>query len=1092
MAKITRRRFLASAAVVAALNVKKNNREQTAEHADAADAQGGKALDGVSPSHITPYQTPLTPDGISGALNRLRESSDGKTPTEKRFTAEWVESLAARGEPTIYNRENSKDFAHIGMPVGGIGAGQLYIGGDGKLWWWDIFNSKTNGGSIGNYLNAPVESNSRDEGQLVLAQGFAIRYRKDDANVVRTLDKKGFKNILFRGQYPIAHVTYADVGDPVKVELEAFSPFIPLDLENSSYPAVMLNYTIHNTSDSSLECELAGWLENAVCIKSRSNYQAALKNMIHQTDAADILECSVVPTAKLATGQTRPDIVFEDFNGGTYKNWKVRGRAFGKTPSTIDTNPRAAWDRPVLARTMLGKYMADSFHNGGNVTINGDSATGSLISPLFTITRPFINVHLAGGDHPGETCVNLVVNGKVVRTMTGENSDSLTWQSWDVQTLVGQQAHIELVDRATGEWGHIEVDRIVLSEFPAGTFEGLRKTVDFGTIALAVLGEKGKAIGSCDIQFTDLPEAAFANAPKAATADMQQGIVGSIGRRVKIAPGKSRTISFILAWHFPNPIPLGLKTPSGRWYGEAFSSATQVTGYLIQRVGSLTSQTRLWRDTWYNSTLPHWLLERAMFNTSTLSTATSYLFSDGRFYAWEGVYCCVGTCTHVYGYTIAPALLFPTLEKRLREMVDFNPRIGFNKDGGVGMRGEFERLPAVDGQAGIILRTLRTHQMCPDNSFLKRHYASVLKATEYLIKVNDPRRTGILSGAQNNTLDAAWYGSSAWLSIYYQAALHAMAAMANDMADHRKAAELQSIAGRGRAFAEKQLFNGQYFYQLHDKTHPDALGSYAGCEIDQLLGQSLAFQAGLGGIIDLPQASAALESLWRNNFTTNVGLYRKAYPVGRWFAAGHDAGTIMCTWPRGHTKTSGWQAGYFNECQSGFEHALASLMIWHGFVDRGLAIIRAIHDRYSADKRNPYNEIECSGHYGRAMASYGVFTAVCGYEHHGPRGYLAFAPRLSPENFRAAFTVSEGWGTYHQKFFNGRGSAGLVLRWGRLKLKALCLQCGGAAATTPAVHVSLAGEKLSATIQASGERLIILLRKAKTLTAGQELLVRID
>jgi uncharacterized protein (DUF608 family) len=1088
--EITRRRLLASAAVVAATRVKKSTRVQAAEHDDMAETSGGTALDGVSPSHVTPYQTPLTPDGVSGSLARLREGSGGKTPTEKQFTTEWVESLASRGEPAIYNRDNSKDFAHIGMPVGGIGAGQLYIGGDGKLWWWDIFNSKTSGGSIGNYLDASVESNSRDEGQLVLAQGFAIRYRKDGTKVVRTLDKKGFKNILFRGQYPIAQVTYSDSDDPVKVELEAFSPFIPLDLENSSYPAVILNYTVHNTSDTALECELAGWLENAVCIKSRSNYQAGLKNRIHQTEAADILECSAVPIARLTTAQTRPDIVFEDFNGGTYKNWKVRGKAFGKAPSTIDTNPRAAWDRPVLAKTMLGKYMADSFHNGGNVTVNGDSATGSLISALFTITRPFINVHLAGGNHPGQTCVNLVVNGKVVRTMTGENSDSLAWQSWDVQMLVGQQAHIELVDRATGEWAHIEVDCIVLSEFPAGKFEDLRKAVDFGTMALAVLGEKGRAIGSCDIQFTDLPAAAFANAPKSATADMQMGIVGSVGRRVKIAPGKSRTISFILAWHFPNPIALGLKTPSGRWYGEAFSSATQVIRYLIERAGSLTAQTRLWRDTWYDSTLPHWLLERTMFNTSTLSTATSYLFSDGRFYAWEGVYCCVGTCTHVYGYTIAPALLFPTLEKRLREMVDFNPRIGFNKDGGVGMRGEFARWPAVDGQAGIILRTLRTHRMCPDNRFLKRVYTSVLKATEYLIHVNDPNKTGILSGLQSNTLDAPWYGSCAWLSIYYQAALQAMAAMANDMADHHKAVELQAIANRGRAFAEKQLFNGQYFYQLHGKTNPKALGSYKGCEIDQLLGQSLAFQAGLGGIINVRQVSTALESLWRYNFTTDVGLYRKAYPAGRWFAAGHDAGTIMCTWPRGHTKTVGWQSFHFNECMSGFEHSLASLMIWHGFVDRGLAIIRAIHDRYSADKRNPYNEIECSGHYGRAMASYGVFTAVCGYEHHGPGGYLALAPRLSPENFQAAFTVAEGWGTYHQKLINGHGTASLVLRWGRLKLKTLCLQCQGIT-TTPSVHVSLAGEKIPATVKALGERLVINLRIQKTLAAGQKLSVTI-
>ena len=82
-------------------------------------------------------------------------------------------------------------------------------------------------------------------------------------------------------------------------------------------------------------------------------------------------------------------------------------------------------------------------------------------------------------------------------------------------------------------------------------------------------------------------------------------------------------------------------------------------------------------------------------------------------------------------------------------------------------------------------------------------------------------------------------------------------------------------------------------------------------------------------------------------------------------------------------------------------------------VQEGLAITAQIHDRYHASRRNPWNEVECGDHYARAMASYGVFLAACGFEYHGPKGHLGFAPRLTPEDFRAAFTTAGGLGHVH-------------------------------------------------------------------------------
>jgi non-lysosomal glucosylceramidase len=110
-----------------------------------------------------------------------------------------------------------------------------------------------------------------------------------------------------------------------------------------------------------------------------------------------------------------------------------------------------------------------------------------------------------------------------------------------------------------------------------------------------------------------------------------------------------------------------------------------------------------------------------------------------------------------------------------------------------------------------------------------------------------------------------------------------------------------------------------------------------------------------------------------------------------------------------------------------------------GMLMEGLAIARMIHDRYHASRRNPWNEVECGDHYARSMASHGVYLAACGFEHHGPKGHIGFAPRLSPNDFRAAFTAAEGWGTFSQKVEGGIQRAGIAVKWGRLRVRTLAL-----------------------------------------------------
>ena len=145
-----------------------------------------------------------------------RADFDKLVPADKKLSAEWLKSLTDPGAPAVYR---GADLTFIGMPVGGLCTGQLYLGGDGKLWHWDIFNKHMGTGDA-HYSKPPLPD-------LPLDQGFALRVTAGGKSVTRALDASGFADIAFRGEYPIGYVEYRDPAVPVTVSLEAFSPCVP-------------------------------------------------------------------------------------------------------------------------------------------------------------------------------------------------------------------------------------------------------------------------------------------------------------------------------------------------------------------------------------------------------------------------------------------------------------------------------------------------------------------------------------------------------------------------------------------------------------------------------------------------------------------------------------------------------------------------------------------------------------------------------------------------------------------------------------------------------------------------------------------------
>ena len=969
---------------------------------------------------------------------------DKLVPADKKLSPEWLKSLFERGTPQVYR---GKDLERIGMPVGGLCSGQLYLGGDGRLWHWDIFNQHA--GTSADHYAKPVTPSSP------LEQGFSLRV----GGVTKALDQSGFKDVSFRGEYPLGTVQYREAELPLEVQLEAFSPFIPLHVDDSSHPATVMQFCVKNTGTQTLEVEVSGRLENAVCLHHR-NLAGTRHNRFVRGAGFTFLECSAATSAAPAAAP-RPEVVFEDWHQPTYQGWTVEGSAFGSGPILKTAIPAYQGDVGGDTERVVNSHASAT----GDIAAR-DNATGKLTSRPFTIERHFIQFWIGGGNHAGTTCLNLRVDGKVVHSATGQANNLMSIQQFDVRALAGKQALIEIVDAQQGTWGNIGVGKITFTDKPAesGTLD---KLPDFGTMGLALLGE------------------APSHTSGEAAAPLADKLVGSLGRTQTLAPGTSAVWTFVVTWHFPNLQMARL--PGGRHYATQFASALAVAEGLAANFPRLYQETKLWRDTWYDSTLPYWFLDRTFLTLSTLATSTCFRFANGRFYGWEGVGCCQGTCTHVWHYAQGPARLFPALERDTRERVDLG--LALDPASGVsGFRAEFDRGLAVDGQCGTILRIYREHQMTADDGFLKRNWPNIKKMFEPLFKL-DANADGLLEGAQMNTLDQAWFGKIAWLSSLYLAALRAGEAMAVELGEAAFALRCRGIAERGSKNLDEQLFNGEYYHQTAAKDHAKTVGSFDGCEIDQVLGQSWAWQVGLGRILPQAHVTTALRSLWRYNFTPDVGPWRNANKPGRWYAMAGEGGLIMCTWPKGDAQRV--QTGfdyYFNECMNGFEYQAAGHMLWEGLPMEGLAVTRAIHDRYDASRRNPWNEVECGDHYARSMAGYGVFIAASGFEYHGPHGHIGFAPRLTPDNFKCAFTSAEGWGGFSQQIAQGKTTAVLTLRWGKLRVNTLAL----AATAATAVQVTLNGKALAVKFAADGPRLLITLDAAANLAAGDKLEVAIS
>ena len=631
------------------------------------------------------------------------------------------------------------------------------------------------------------------------------------------------------------------------------------------------------------------------------------------------------------------------------------------------------------------------------------------------------------------------------------------------------------------------------------------KSPGFGTLALATAGSDVTVMA----QFEDWPEAwkefsekgrfsQIENAPATPPTPQGRTINGAIASTVSIPPGGVVEVPFFFGWHYPNCYYKETGARIGCRYATRWTDARAVVAAAASQE-KLVERTEHYRRTLYNSTLPYWLLDCLTANSGIIRhIGVVFRIENGDIYGWEGSNgCCDPTCTHVWGYEQSLARLYPSLERDMRR-IDFKHQQGPN--GGINNRTDVPspphptgEHPFTDGHASCVLKAYREALDSSDESFFVEYWPHVKLAVEYLInrdaKSNGAKPCGVLQDDQSNTYDEALHGVTTFISGYYLAALRAGEEWARRMGDSATADRFHEIFESGQAKLVELCWNGEYFQQ-HLPDYLSRSGEVGpGCMADQLLGQWWAHQLGLGYILPRDKVQSALRSIFKYNWKSDLTGWKFA---PRSFAGARDKGLIICTWPRGGRPAS--VMNYSDEVWTGIEYQVAAHMVYEGFLEEGFSIAKGARDRYDGVPRhpiprNPWCEIECGGHYARAMSSWSLLLALSGWRYDGSRGELSFMPSYQPDNFRSFFTGPEGWGSVAQTWDSDKQRVEIVVQSGVFSVETLELASVQKGDYQPSV--TLAGKKLLVMSTVDGGRYRLNFGKRITIKAGHTLEVQL-
>ncbi len=475
--------------------------------------------------------------------------------------------------------------------------------------------------------------------------------------------------------------------------------------------------------------------------------------------------------------------------------------------------------------------------------------------------------------------------------------------------------------------------------------------------------------------------------PDRAQAHKPEWGASAIASTVKIAPGKQAQVRFTLGWYFPHHLTTEGRE-LGHMYANWFAGAEEVNRYLDANYERHYAATESFARTLAHTSLGDPIAFAWSSHLGTLITNTWWT-QDNHYAIWEGLGCCGLSTTDVDYQGSFPLLaLFPDLKlTQMRQIMAHQNSAGQVPHTYEGDTNRVDRgFARVDMNPQFVMMVLRDYLWTGDLKYVEDLWPHVLRAMKYSESI-DTNGDGLPdhdTGLQ--TYDQwAMRGTPSYVSSLWIGALRAGVELARLTGHSQEASHWQSILTKASVNFDAMLFNGDYYNLWVDGAQRDEL-----CMTDQLSGEWFTGLIGLPTTINSRNLNTALESIFRSNFNPEFGL--------------HNA-----TGPRRHTNLLALNNLQAGGLWSGIEFAFASMLIDRGHVKQGLLIIDAVHRRYLRAGQ-PWNHVECGGHYSRAMSSWATLLAATGFKPDRPSKSLALLPKIEG-NFHAPWVTPTGFGT---------------------------------------------------------------------------------